>query len=176
MVKEDIHIEASSTPHLHVCPIIHSASTCVRDTPHSLASSYYELSSQSTQEMRLSMIKIVSTHRTLPTCPHLVCYMKTTRQVNLLKILMKHVTKMAVILRKVLKLVTTTILNPCMIYFTSQDTIFQLWKVLGRARESRNFNVCWWLCQDLATLVSFPNQIRSRFSYTIHLSAWLHST
>jgi len=48
-VKEDIHIEASSAPHLPMCPIIHSISTCVGDTPCSLASSSYDLSAQSTQ-------------------------------------------------------------------------------------------------------------------------------
>jgi len=49
LVKEDTHIEASFAPHLRVCLIIHSASTCVRDTPHSLASSSSELSPRSTQ-------------------------------------------------------------------------------------------------------------------------------
>lgn len=48
-VKADIHIEASSRPHLPVCPIIHSASTCVKETLHSLASTSYDLSPRSTQ-------------------------------------------------------------------------------------------------------------------------------
>lgn len=65
--------------------------------------------------MRLSMMKIVSTHRTLPTRHHLMCCRKTTCQFRLLKMLMKPVTEMAVILREVLKSVTTTILKPCMI-------------------------------------------------------------
>lgn len=71
-------------------------------------------------------MKIVSTHRTLPTRPHPVCCMKTTRQVSLLKILMKTMIEMAVILRPVLKTVTIAILKPCMIWFTSQNAIFQL--------------------------------------------------
>lgn len=67
------------------------------------------------KEMRLSMMKIVSTHRNLPTHHHLVCCMKIARQVILLKILMKPMTEMVVILREVLKLVTRAILKPCMI-------------------------------------------------------------
>lgn len=58
------------------------------------------------------MMKIVSTHKTLPTHHHLVCCMKRTHQVNLLEILMNPVIEMVVILREVLKSVTTTILKP----------------------------------------------------------------
>lgn len=48
-IKADIHNEASSAPHLPVCPIIHNKSTCVKDIPHSLAYSSHELSPRSTQ-------------------------------------------------------------------------------------------------------------------------------
>ena len=48
-VKGDIYIKASFAPHLPLCLIIHNASTCIRDTSHSLASSSYELSPRSTQ-------------------------------------------------------------------------------------------------------------------------------
>ena len=48
-VKANIHIEASFAPHLPVCLMIHSASTCVGDTPCSLAYSSYELSPRLTQ-------------------------------------------------------------------------------------------------------------------------------
>jgi len=76
--------------------------------------------------MRLSMMKTVSTQRTLPTHHHLLCCMKTTRQVSLLKLnsLMKFVTEMAAILRAILKSTTTAILKPCMIWFTSRNAIF----------------------------------------------------
>lgn len=86
--------------------------------------------------VRLSMTKIVSLHRNRPTRHHLVCYMKTTHQVSLLKMksLMNLVTEMAAILREFLKLATKTILKPCVIWFTSQNAIFQFWKVLGHAR------------------------------------------
>lgn len=82
------------------------------------------------------MTKIVSLHRNRPTRHHLVCYMKTTHQVSLLKMksLMNLVTEMAAILREFLKLATKTILKPCVIWFTSQNAIFQFWKVLGHAR------------------------------------------
>lgn len=49
LVEEDIHIKSSSAPHLPVYPIIHSASTCIRDTLVSLVSSSYELSPRSIQ-------------------------------------------------------------------------------------------------------------------------------
>ena len=48
-VKEEVHIETSSSPHLPVCPTIHNVSTCVKDTPHSLVSSSNELSPELTQ-------------------------------------------------------------------------------------------------------------------------------
>lgn len=86
------------------------------------------------------MIKIVSTHKTLPTHHHIVCCMKTVHQVSLLKILMKPMIEMDIILREVLKSVATTILKPSMILFTSQIVIFQFWKVSGHARESRHVN------------------------------------
>lgn len=76
--------------------------------------------------MRLPMMKIVSTHKTLPTHHHLVCCMKTTCQVILLKILMKPATEMAVIMKEVLKSVRTTILKLCMIWFTSQNKKFSI--------------------------------------------------
>ena len=91
--------------------------------------------------VRLSMMKIVSTHRTLPAHHHLVCCTKTTHQVSSLKMLMKPVKKMVVILREVLKLVTTAILKICMIWFTSQNENFQFWKVSRHAKELRHFNV-----------------------------------
>jgi len=74
--------------------------------------------------MKLSMMKIVSTHKTLPTRHHLVCCMKTSHLVNLLKILMKHVTKMVVILREFFKSVTIAILKPCMVWFTPKMQFF----------------------------------------------------
>lgn len=54
------------------------------------------------KEMRLFMIKTVSTEKTLPTHHHLVCCMKTVHQVSLLKILMKPMIEMDIILREVL--------------------------------------------------------------------------
>lgn len=48
-VKANIHIKASSTPHLPMCLIIHSASICIGDIPRSLTSSSHELSPRSTQ-------------------------------------------------------------------------------------------------------------------------------
>lgn len=48
-VKVDIHIETSFSPHLPMCPTIHSASTCDGNTTCSFASSSNELSPRSTQ-------------------------------------------------------------------------------------------------------------------------------
>ena len=59
------------------------------------------------------MMKIVSTHRTLPTHHHPVCCMKADCQVSLPKILMKPM--MDFILRQVWKSLQKTILKPCMI-------------------------------------------------------------
>jgi len=48
-VKEDICIETSPSPHFPLCPTIHNASTCGRDTPCSFFSPFDELSPQLTQ-------------------------------------------------------------------------------------------------------------------------------
>jgi len=49
LVKEDIHIETSSSPHLPVCPTIRNTSTCIGDTPRSSVSLSDELSPRVTQ-------------------------------------------------------------------------------------------------------------------------------
>lgn len=118
-VKEYIHIETFSSPHLPICPTIHDTYTCGRDTQCSLASPSDELSPRLTQgneyvhdEVEINLITECSSHS--PSSLHVH---EDDSSISLLKLrnMVKPVTEMAAILRVVLKSATKTILKPCMI-------------------------------------------------------------
>lgn len=107
-----------------MCPIIHSTSTCVRDIPRSLSSSSHELSPRLTQGNEVANDEnILNTQDSSHPSSSYVLH-----EDDLLSQLAENFDEACdrdgFHPKRVLKLVTTTILKPCMISFTSQNEIF----------------------------------------------------